>query len=85
MILWHTFSWMVQLADEQGLKKTDRVGGLLFDEMAIQEDLVVTHKGESSFFTGQIDLGEHANEIRIQRKGKNIEKFYYFSSNIVQI
>ena len=67
---------MVQLADQQGLKKTDRIGGLLFDEMAIQEDLVVTHKGEDSFFTGQIDLGEHANEIRIQRKGNKMDPFH---------
>ena len=61
---------MVQLADQQGLKTTERIGGLLFDEMAIQEDLVVTHQGATSFFTGQVDLGDHGNQIRIQRKGR---------------
>ena len=64
---------MRQEADNQGLDADDRRGGLIFDEMSIQEDLVATHKGTESFFTGQVDLGEHGNQLSLQRKGKSLK------------
>lgn len=61
---------MVQLANDQNLKPRERTGGLVFDEMSIQEDISVTFSGHASFFTGQVDMGMHANKLRNQRQGK---------------
>ena len=61
------YRWLKQIADD--IPVSERNGGLCFDEMTIQDDLDVTHRGINSFFSGQIDMGDHANSMRKARQG----------------
>ena len=60
---------MHQEAENQGLKKEERIGGIIFDEMSIQEDLTVTHSGQNTYFSGLVDMGNLGNSFLQRRRG----------------
>jgi len=60
---------MRQEADRLELKPEDRVGGIIFDEMSIQEDLSVVHKICDTHYTGLIDITPHCNALFQKRTG----------------
>jgi len=61
---------MRQEADRLHIEEHNRVGGVIFDEMSIQSDLVAVHRVGRSSFSGLPDLGPHGNGLAMQRKGK---------------
>lgn len=38
------FEWMHEKADRRGLQEKDRLGGVIFDEMSIQQDIQIEKK-----------------------------------------
>ena len=63
-------AWMDKAAQEKKVPEFGRHGGLIFDEMAIQEDLQLdSHEGRSSL-VGAVDLGEECKDMDILRHGE---------------
>lgn len=63
------FMWMLQEANRLQIPPEGRVGGILIDEMAIQEKLeVVKEKGALDLY-GFVNLGEEGNNIENLRSG----------------
>ena len=63
------FAWMKQEADRQNLSESARGGGIILDEMAIQEDLSLVSKGVRSSFSGQATLTPFTEVLIERRKG----------------
>ena len=61
--------WMRQEMDRLTLKPNKREGALVLDEMSVQEDLSVVHKGAQSFYSGQVRITEYCEALMQQRKG----------------
>ena len=60
-------AWMRKEADRAGLKPHQCVGGLVLDEMSIQEDLSLIHKGMDTYYAGLVSttpLGKHLENER---------------------
>lgn len=57
--------WMVKEADKNGIKEHGKRGGILIDEMTIQDDLQIIKKGDSWFIEGAVDMGDMNNKIDI--------------------
>ncbi|ELT87513.1 hypothetical protein CAPTEDRAFT_190460 [Capitella teleta] len=74
--------WMRAEADEHGLKPDERVGGLIFDEMSIQEDIHVSHRGIKSYYTGLVQHNEEGDALVQLRKGKSEVQL---ASHVLQI
>lgn len=52
------FEWMVKEAEKKGIKEHGKRGGILIDEMSIQDDLQIVKKGDSWSIIGAVDMGE---------------------------
>ena len=66
---------MREEADKLQLDEDERIGGVIFDEMAVQEDLLLnSHKTTGLHFSGVVDMGTHANKLYSQRTGNSCEK-----------
>ena len=63
-------NWMKEQANSQDLSQFGYHGGLLVDEMTIQDDLVITKHGDSWNIVGVIDMGHVNNNIKIITGGK---------------
>jgi hypothetical protein len=59
------FQWMVKEADKKGIKEHGKRGGILIDEMTIQDDLQIIKKGDSWSIVGAVDMGDMNNKIDI--------------------
>ena len=59
---------MQQEADAQKLDVTDRVGGIIFDEMSVQEDLVAIHRPGNTTLSGQVDYGNAAADTAVKQR-----------------
>ncbi|XP_028418403.1 uncharacterized protein LOC114543743 [Dendronephthya gigantea] len=57
-------SWCKKEAERQNLKPADYWGGLIMDEMKIQEDLQMTVKGGKHQLTGVVSLGNFYNSMK---------------------
>lgn len=55
--------WMKSIAVEQNVSKGGYKGGLMIDEMAIQEDLQLKRTGENYELVGFTDIVEEAKSI----------------------
>ena len=63
------FSWAVVEANKEGLKKHDRVGCLVIDEVSIQPDLTLQYKGLETRFSGQVSMTPYSDALVSERKG----------------
>lgn len=72
--------WMHAEAERHHIQ--DKEGGILIDEMAIQEDLQISNRGGHFSLVGFIDMGEEANNIQILIKG---EKHMKLASHVLQV
>ena len=63
------FAWMRQETDALGLTAPYRAGGIVLDEMSIQEDLTLMNKGISSHFCGQPQMIPFSDMLVQRRKG----------------
>jgi hypothetical protein len=63
------FQWMVKEADKKGIKEHGKRGGILIDEMTIQDDLQIIKKGDSWSIVGAVDMGDMNNKIDIMKVG----------------
>ena len=64
------FTWMKQEGDRLGLQDHQRVGAIIIDEMSIQEDLSLLHKGFQTHYRGQVAITPHCQAVIKERKGK---------------
>ena len=64
------FKWMRSEADT---RKCERRGGIIFDEMSIQENLHLQRKGDGMELIGLMDMGDEASSMRtLRNQQKNI-------------
>lgn len=64
------FKWMHLAAVEAKVPDHGRAGGLIHDEMKIQDDLVLSMRNGTPKLVGWIDTGEEAQNLRILKEGK---------------
>ena len=72
--------WMYQEAQRNRIQ--DREGGLLIDEMAIQEDLQISKRDGEFKFVGFVDMGAECNKMHILMKGESQNKL---ATHVLQI
>jgi hypothetical protein len=63
------FTWLYKEANRLQISPEGRTGGLIFDEMKIQEDLQLIRCGDQSKLVGFVDLGNEANDVRSLKSG----------------
>lgn len=56
--------------EKQNVPDFGRHGGLIIDEMTIQDDLIITKSGDAWNLVGFVDTGSTNNNIDIICKGK---------------
>ena len=56
---------MAREAEQQKLPVFGKRGGLILDEMSLQDDLTITRKDDTWLFTGECDIGETNNAMSI--------------------
>ena len=61
------FQWMLDTADQKGVPQSGRRGGIVFDEMAIQQDLQLDSRENQANLVGAVDLGTTAKHMDIIR------------------
>lgn len=59
------FMWMRKEADRQQVSKAGRHGGLIIDEMAVQDDIQIVKKGDTWHLIGERDMGPVLNNIEV--------------------
>jgi hypothetical protein len=64
------FDWMVQESERLNLQQHDRVGTVILDEVSIQQDLAVLHKGCQTSYTGQVSITPICQAFIAKRSGK---------------
>ena len=62
-------SWMLKEADRQEVSTHGRRGGLIMDELTIQDDLKINRSGDAWSLTGACDMGPMNNDITIITNG----------------
>jgi hypothetical protein len=62
-------TWMQQEAERRQLQEHQRVGGIVLDEMSVQEDLTVIHKGMQTYYAGQVVTTDLCQALVNDRKG----------------
>ena len=68
------FSWMQREVERQNITKFGKRGGLILDEMSLQDDLTISRKGDCWTLTGACDMGQTNNNISIITNGsKKVE------------
>ena len=74
---------MKEEADKQDLNSDERIGGIIFDEIAIQEDLTCcSHQETGPYLSGTVDMGTHANRLYSQRTGNSNNAFLLCMMNL---
>ncbi|XP_046357922.2 uncharacterized protein LOC124136148 [Haliotis rufescens] len=63
-------TWMEEEAKKNGIEGFGRHGGLLLDEMQIQDDLQIVRRGSDWSLVGAVDVGPLCNNINILIKKK---------------
>jgi hypothetical protein len=61
--------WMQEEADKLQLSESSRAGGIVLDEMSIQEDLSLVAKGLKSSFGGLVHTTPMTDDLLEDRKG----------------
>ena len=73
---------MQKEAERQSVPAFGRHGGIVIDEMSIQDDLVITKKGSEWHLVGMVDMGEVNNDIDVIQRG---EKKIHLATTVVQL
>lgn len=63
-------TWMMQEISRQNVSEFGRHGGLVIDEMSIQDDLIITKSGDTWNLVGFVDMDTTNNNIDIICNGK---------------
>lgn len=63
------FEWMHEEASRRGLQEKDRLGGIIFDEMSIQQDIQIEKNGNVLELNGFTELGKEGDMCHQLRKG----------------
>jgi hypothetical protein len=58
----NVLNWMYDSAREKNLPPEGYVGGLIFDEMSLQENIQMDNKGGNWKLMGMVDYGMHGND-----------------------
>jgi hypothetical protein len=66
----NNFTWMTKEADKQKVSDFGKHGGLVIDEMSLQDDLVITRQGDTWNLVGVVDMDETNNNIDVICQGK---------------
>jgi hypothetical protein len=74
--------WMVDSAKQKELPSHGYAGGIIFDEMAIQEDIQIDKKGGKCHLSGTTHYGEDGDNLEIWRNGKKLE---VLASHVLQL
>ena len=72
------FLWCCKEADKLKLAEEDQYGGLLFDEMTIQENIRFAKVGKAYRMTGVVNLGQTYSDHNVLLKGKGSAQFCQF-------
>lgn len=78
----NVFEWMHREAERLNIPKEGRIGGLVLDEMAIQESIEIVQKGKSMEIVGFTEMGEEGDLIQTLRNGKHKQ---ILGSHILQL
>lgn len=62
--------WMKKEMDRQKVSEFGRHGGIIIDEMTIQDDLIITKSGDTWNLVGFIDMDTTNNDIEVISSGK---------------
>lgn len=62
--------WMAKEMQKQNVSEFGRHGGIIIDEMTIQDDLIITKSGDTWNLVGFVDMDETNNNIEIISKEK---------------
>lgn len=76
------FQWMHEEADRRGMGESDRLGGIIFDEMSIQQDIQIEKDGHVLELTGLTNLGTEGDLYNKLRKGSTAK---YVGSHVLQL
>ena len=77
-----TVSWMNSEAEKENC---DKCGGIILDEMSVQEDLSVEFRGDVMKLEGMVDLGEASNTMyQGNKKPKSDHSDIRLASHILQ-
>jgi hypothetical protein len=63
------FEWMANEADRLNIPADGRMGGIIIDEMSIQADITVVHKGSSLELVGFVERMTESKSIKIIQDG----------------
>jgi hypothetical protein len=63
------FLWMHEEANRLGMDENARIGGIVFDEMSIQEDIELQKNGGVLELCGFTELGAEGDLCQILKKG----------------
>ena len=64
------FEWMFNEAERNNLSPEERTGGIVFDEMSIQDNLHIVKEGKNMKLVGFTDMGNECEDIGILKSGK---------------
>lgn len=75
------FCWMDQEANRMNMPDSGRTGGILLDEMSIQQKIELSKHGTSIEMVGFVDMGSESENLSAIRAGKKSKKM---GSHILQ-
>ena len=61
----NNLDWMKTEASRRNISSFGHRGGILIDEMTVQDDLVITKKGDKWDIVGMVDMGRTNNSIKV--------------------
>ncbi|XP_070550255.1 uncharacterized protein [Ptychodera flava] len=74
--------WMRKEAEKRGMTDDGWEGGIMFDEMSIQEDLQINKRGGKTQLVGFVNMGQESECIRFFMNGKEEKKL---ASHVLQL
>lgn len=63
------FTWMAKEADKLDVSTQGRIGGILLDEMSIQEVIEIVRSGDDLELVGFVDMGQEREHTRALKEG----------------
>ena len=70
------FELMRDEAAKRNVHESGRIGGIMLDEMAIQEDLQLKYQNGIMKLVGLIDMGEEDSNMRVLQTGMNFYSWW---------
>jgi hypothetical protein len=62
--------WMKKEAERKNISEFGLHGGILIDEMTVQDDLIISRTGDTWNIVGMVDMGDTNNAIKVLTDGK---------------